>query len=39
MPGVVWDKVFDFADERVVQCEIHTVKNTSLEIDDNDDCK
>ena len=37
MPGALWDKVIDFADEPVVQCDVSVVKNTSLDDDDDDD--
>ena len=36
MPGALWDKVTDFTDESVVQCDVKAVKNTSLDDDDND---
>ena len=39
MPGALWDKVIDFTDEPVVQRDVPTVKKTSLDDDDNDDCK
>ena len=39
MQGAFWDKVLDFTDEPVVQCHVLAVKNTSLNNDDNDDCK
>ena len=39
MPGALWGKVIDFTDEPVVQCDALAVKNTSLDADDNDDCK
>ena len=39
MQGAFWDKVLDFTDEPVVQCDVLAVKNTSLNNDDNDDCK
>ena len=35
IPGALWDKVIDFTDELVVQCDVPAVKNTSL-YDDND---
>ena len=38
MPGALWDEVIDFTDEPVGQCDVSSVKNTSLD-DDNDDCK
>ena len=31
--------MLDFTDEPVVQCHVLAVKNTSLNNDDNDDCK
>ena len=39
MPGAFWDKVTDFTDEPVVQCDVQAVKNTSLDNDGNGDCK
>ena len=39
MPGAFQDKVIDFIDEPVVQCDIQDVKNSSLDNDDNDDHK
>ena len=39
MPGAFWDKVIDFTDKPVVQCDVHAVKNTSSDNDDNDDKK
>ena len=39
MPKAFWDKNVDFTVEPVVQCDVRTVKNTSLDNDDNDDCK
>ena len=39
MPGAFRDKVIDFTDEPVVQCDVQAVKNTSLDNDDNDDRK
>ena len=39
MPRVFWDKVIDFTDKLVVQCDVQAVKNTSLDNVDNDDCK
>ena len=39
-PGALWDKVIDFKDEPVVQCNVPAVKYTFLDDDDdNDDCK
>ena len=38
MPRAFWDKVIDLADEPVVQCDVPTAKNISLD-DDNNDCK
>ena len=38
MPGALWDKVIDLADEPLVQCDVPTAKNILLD-DDNDDCK
>ena len=37
MPWALWDKVIDFTDEPVVQCDALAVKNTSLDDDDDDD--
>ena len=34
-----WDKVNDFTDEPVVQCDVPAVEITSLDDDDHDDCK
>ena len=34
-----WDKVNDFTDEPVVQCDVPAVEITSLDGDDHDDCK
>ena len=31
--------MLDFTDEPVVQCDVHAVKNTSLDDHDNDDRK
>ena len=39
MPGAFWDKVIDFTDKPVVQCDVQAVKNTSSDNDDNDDQK
>ena len=39
MSGVFRDKVINFTDEPVVQCDVQAVKNTSLDNDDNDDRK
>ena len=41
MPGALWDKVTDFTDEPVIQCDVPAVKNNSLGDDDgdDDDCK
>ena len=39
MQRAFWDKVLDFTDEPVVQCDVHAVKNTSLDDHDNDDRK
>ena len=36
MPGAFQDKVIDFTDQPVVQCDVPAVKNTSLDDDDND---
>ena len=39
MPGTFWDKVINFTDEPVFQCDVPPIKDTSLDDDDNDDCK
>ena len=39
MPGALWDKVIDFTEESVVQCDVPAVNNTSLDDDNNDDRK
>ena len=39
MSGGFWDKVTDFIDEPVVQCDVPAVKNTSLVDVDSDDCR
>ena len=39
MPVASGDKVIDFTDEPVVQCDVQAVKNASLDNDDNDDRK
>ena len=39
MSEAYWDKVTDFADEPVVQCDVPAVKNTSLDDGNNDICK
>ena len=39
MPGAFWDKVIDFTDKPVVQCDVQAVKNTSSDNDGNDDQK
>ena len=36
MPWALWDKVIDFKDESVVQCDVPVVNNTSLDDDDDD---
>ena len=38
MPGAFWDKVIDFTNEPVVQCDVPAIKKTSLD-DDNVDNK
>ena len=30
MPGALWDKVIDFTDEPVVQCDVPTVKKNFI---------
>ena len=37
MHWALWDKVIDFTDEPVVQCDVAAVKNTSLDDDDDND--
>ena len=39
MPGAFRDKVIDFTDEPVAQCDVQAVINTSLDDDDNNNCK
>ena len=39
MPEAFWDKVTDFTDERIVQCDVPAVKSTSLDDGNNDDRK
>ena len=39
MPEAFWDKVTDFIDEPVVQCDVPVVKTTSLDDGNNDDRK
>ena len=39
MPEAFQDKAIDFTDELVVQLDLQTVKSTSLDNGDNDDCK
>ena len=39
MPGAFQDKVIDFIDEPLVQCDVQAVKHTSLDNDDNGDRK
>ena len=34
MPGVFWDKVIDFTDESVVQCDLPAVKKYFMNNDD-----
>ena len=38
MSGTLWDKVIDFTDDPVVQCNVPAVKDTLLD-DDNGDRK
>ena len=38
MPGALWDKIIEFTDEPVVQCDVPAAKSTLLN-DDNDDRK
>ena len=37
MSGAFWDKVIDFINEPVVQCDAPAVKNTLLDDDDDND--
>ena len=39
VPGTLCDKVTDFADEPVAQCDLAAVKNTSINDGDNDNYK
>ena len=39
MAGAFSDKVLDFTDEPIVQCDVQAVKNTSLDNDDNNNHK
>ena len=39
MPEAFWDKVTDFIDEPVVQCDVPVVKTTSLDDGNNGDRK
>ena len=39
MPGKFWDKVIDFTDKPVVQCDVPPIGNTVLDNDHNDGCK
>ena len=39
VPGKFWDKVIDFTDEPVVQCDVPPIGNTVLDNDHNDGCK
>ena len=39
MPGLFRDKVIDFTDEPVVQCDVQAVKNTSLDNYNDDNRK
>ena len=39
MPGAFQDKVINFVDEPVVQCDVQVVKDASSDNDDNDDHK
>ena len=39
IPGAFRDKVIDFTDKPVVQCDFQAVKYTSSNNDDNDDRK
>ena len=39
MQGAFQDKVIDFTDEPIIQCDVQAVKITSVDNDDNDDCK
>ena len=37
MAGAFWDKVIDFTDEKIVQCDVPAVENALLDDDDDDD--
>ena len=39
MPGTFRDKVINFTDKSIFQCDVQAVKCTSLDNDDNDDRK
>ena len=39
IPGAFWDKVIDFTDYPVVQCDVQVIKNTSFDNDDKNDGK
>ena len=39
MSEAFWDKLTDVIDDPVVQCDVPAVKNTSLDVGNNDDCK
>ena len=39
IPETFWDKVPDFTDDPVLQCDVPTVKNTILDDGNNDDHK
>lgn len=39
MPEAFWDKLTDVIDEPVVPCDVSAVKNTSLDVGNNGDCK
>ena len=39
MPETFWNKITDFKEEPVVQCDVLAVKNTSLDDGNNDDHK
>ena len=37
MPGAFWDKFIYFTSEPIVQCDVRSLKNTSLDNDHDDD--
>ena len=39
IPATLWDKITDFTDEPLIQCNLPAIKNTSLDDGDNGDHK